>query len=99
MVVFNIYFLLLSESPLEAILKSVALAFIYQMDITLSPKLGQDQTAEVKSDFAYNYITKPLQPGAITVTKSGFPGLVYSNKSKVTYVSQRFMRKWGADST
>jgi hypothetical protein len=60
LVVFNVYFLLLSESPLNAILKSVALAFIYQMDVTMNPKWGEDQTAEVKADFVYNYITLPL---------------------------------------
>ena len=78
----NAYFLLLSKSPFDAVINSLALGFIYHIDDTVKPRWGKDRIADENANFMYRHVTKPLLGGEISISKVG-SGPVDSNGSKV----------------
>ena len=64
---FNIYFVLTSKTPVEAILNAVALAFVLEVDDLLAPFWDDDRTEDAKAKLFHESISEP------------FPGIADSN--------------------
>lgn len=59
--VFNSYFILISDTPTEAVLNSVALAFIVEIDDIFKPNLDETRKEDALAEILQHYIMEEVQ--------------------------------------
>mmetsp|Transcript_53243 Transcript_53243/g.159399 ORF Transcript_53243/g.159399 Transcript_53243/m.159399 type:complete len:348 (-) Transcript_53243:362-1405(-) len=77
---FNIYFILVSDSPTEAVLNSVALAFIIEIDDFFKPNWNEDTIEDAIAFVLRDYITEPFDSEELVVGREGPPILTDDRK-------------------
>merc|ERR1719228_1749708 len=66
---FNIYFILLSEDPNDAILNSVALFFLLELDQMVAPDWTDNRIRDQLAINSHDYCMIPLKPSELQVKK------------------------------
>lgn len=77
---FNIYFILVSDTPTDAVLNSVALAFIVEIDDYFKPNWNEDRIEDATAMVLRDYITEPFDSESLVVGREGPP--ILSDDSK-----------------
>lgn len=67
--VFNVYFILVSATPIDAILDAIALGFIMDIDDTLAPPWDEDRIEDELAANVHNYIQQPFAPSTLHVQR------------------------------
>lgn len=62
---FNVYFVIISENPSDAILNALALFFVVEVDDELVPDWDDEYTDDVKAQGFRGYLQHPLEPDAL----------------------------------
>jgi len=73
---FNIYFILLSEDPNDAILNSVALFFLLELDQMVAPDWSDNRIRDELAINSHDYCMIPLKPSELQVKKV----ILYGNR-------------------
>ena len=68
---FNIYFILVSDDPTEAVLNSVALAFIIEIDDVFKPNWNESTKEDGLAEILKHYIIEDIRVDDINVKVSG----------------------------
>jgi len=68
---FNIYFILVSDTPTDAVLNSVALAFIIEVDDHFKPHWSDEKLEDAVALILYDFITEPLTSEEVVVKRDG----------------------------
>lgn len=68
---FNIYFMLLSETPNDALLNGLALFFILEMDEMVLPSWDGERVSDELACHCHDFIMQPSSEGELVVTKTG----------------------------
>jgi hypothetical protein len=67
---FNVYFILLSEDPNDAILNSVALFFLLELDQMVAPDWSDNRIRDELAINSHDYCMIPLNPSELQVKKA-----------------------------
>jgi len=84
---FNFYFILVSDSPTDAVLNSVALAFILEIDDFFHPNWDDDKLEDAAAQVLKDYIAEPLSFEEVVVERIAGRGLLDIADDDKLYVS------------
>lgn len=76
---FNIYFILVSDTPTDAVLDSVALLFIIEIDDQFKPNWDDDMIEDATAFLLRGYVQEPFDRNDILVVRDG-PELISDEK-------------------
>ena len=84
--VFNVYFMLLSEDPNDAILNSLALIFVIQLDEMVLPEWDGERVSDRIACSTHDYIMEPQAAGDLAAAKIGAGEYTHTDKLYVVLV-------------